>query len=78
MKRNIAQSLHHEVQGHQATTDDIGALYDAAKAFFHLGLCPMADVMYISDIMNTMIMIDSFAAATGYDSKLAIDTLKKI
>lgn len=59
-----------EVQGHQATIDDIGTIWDAIRAFKNVRLCPMSDVIYISEIFNTMVMINSFTSATGCDSKL--------
>jgi len=77
MKRNIALGIN-EINNHEASTEDISILFDAAKALSHVGLCSDEDVLYFADILNTLILIDSFSASSGSDSMLGAILKKAI
>ena len=67
--------LKHEVQGHMATIDDVGALYQVVVPLWKLGLASVSDVIYIKDVMKTMVMVDALAQFDGCDSRIPL--LKK-
>lgn len=55
---------------HNASTQDVGIIYDAMNALHNLKIASTLDVLYMAEMLNTMILIDSFSAANGSDSKL--------
>lgn len=79
--KKLKDVRHHKVQGHLASFADIAALHSVIVPLYKLGLASINDILYIGDIMKTMVMIDSFAEANGSDSKLMElieETTKKI
>jgi hypothetical protein len=67
------------VQGHEATIDDIGTIHRAIKVLNKLGFANIKDVEYVDDLLRTIIMVEVFEKIDACDSRLQqhLLTLKK-
>jgi len=66
------------VQGHMTSIEDIGVVYSAIKAFHNIGFTTLKDVLYVADIMNTLVLIDTFSTGNAFDSKVDVVELAKL